>query len=112
MVQDWITIWQSELSAVAADREVQQAWSKLVAMWAANARAAAAFLPPGPYQASPRDGSSGRPRPEPPARPAPAAAASDAGQHEAESCIIERLARRVEELERRLAELDGSAAKP
>jgi len=107
-LNDWITIWQSELSALATDQEMQQAWSTLVGMWATGARAAAALLPPALHQPSPPDGSPRRPRPKPPARPAPIAAASDAGQPETDRGIIERLARRVEELERRLAELDGT----
>jgi hypothetical protein len=87
--QDWVTIWQSELNAMGTDREVQAAWAKLVSLWAQGARAAAAFLP---------DGAPGRARPEPPAGPAAPAAAPDA-----RDAALERLAKRVEELERRLA---------
>jgi len=96
--QDWITIWQSELNALATDREVQLAWIRLVEIWAANARAAGAFLPDAP---------NGRPRPEPPQGAPTPAAAPDAGDAEQQRRLLEHLARRVEELERRLAELGG-----
>jgi hypothetical protein len=87
--QDWITIWQSELNAMATDREAQQAFARMVSLWAASARAAGAFLPDGPP---------GRASPESPAGAAAATAAFDA-----RDAAIERLASRVEELERRLA---------
>jgi hypothetical protein len=101
--QDWVTIWQSELNALATDREAQQAWAKLVAVWAAQARAAGAFLPGRGFD----DPASGRTRAEPPAGPAAPAAAPDAGIVEQQRLAIEHLARRVEELERRLRELGG-----
>jgi hypothetical protein len=110
--QDWVTIWQSELSALATDREAQQAWMRLVEIWAAHARAAGAFLPArtqgAPHLRPGHDGAAGRARTEPSAGAASAPAASDAGDHERQRDDIGRLARRVEELERRLAELGGN----
>ncbi len=90
--QDWITIWQSELNAMATDREVPLALTRLVALWAEGARAAGAWLP---------DGSAGRAGTKPSAGAETAAAAPDP-----RDLAIERLARRVEELERRLGGLD------
>jgi len=91
---DWITIWQSELAAMATDREAQAVFRRLVGLWADGARAAGAWLP---------DATAGRTGPEPTPRPTAAAAAPDA-----RDLAIERLARRVEELERRLVGLDPS----
>ncbi len=31
IARDWITVWQSELAALATDREAQEAWQGLVA---------------------------------------------------------------------------------
>jgi hypothetical protein len=98
--QDWVTIWQSELNALATDREMQLGWARMVDMWATHARAAGALLP---------DGAPGRARPQPSAGSATPYAAPDPGDVERQRLAIERLARRVEELERRLAKLGGSA---
>ena len=37
LARDWITLWQSELAALAADREAQETWQALVALWAGAA---------------------------------------------------------------------------
>jgi len=105
--QDWVTIWQSELNALATDREPQQIWLRLVESWAVRARAAGAFLPACAQSMPGHDGASGRAPAEPSARAAPSAAAPDAGDSERQRADLERLARRVAELERRLAELGG-----
>jgi len=102
VARDWITLWQSELTAAAADREVQEAWQTLAGIWASVAGAMLQHLPRGVP-----DGTSAGPRPAgsagaaASARPAPAAAAPDARDAE-----IERLAGRVADLERRLADLE------
>ena len=36
---DWVTIWQSELAALAADREMQELLQRGIDCWAAQARA-------------------------------------------------------------------------
>ena len=89
--RDWIALWQSELAALAVDREAHESMQAMVALWAnaANAFLAAmpdGFLPPGP----------GRPAAPPGA--APAAAPPDPGDAE--------LRRRIVELERRITELE------
>jgi hypothetical protein len=90
MARDWITIVQSELASLAADREVQEAMQRLVAGWATAAEALV-----------PHDGPARPARAAAAARPAPAAAAPDARDAE-----IERLGARIAELETRLAALE------
>ena len=84
---DWITIVQSELAALASDREAQEMTQAVVAIWA---NAATTML-----RALPREWPATRAAAPP--RAAPAAAASDAGGAE-----IDDLRRRVRELEARL----------
>jgi len=98
IARDWITIWQSELTAAASDRELAELFVRLVDQWAAAAQAAACLLPGG------ADGAAGRAGAGPPAGAAAAAAAPDA-----RDAAIERLAERVAELERIIA---GLCAKP
>ncbi|EKM98859.1 MULTISPECIES: hypothetical protein [unclassified Acidocella] len=92
LAKDFVAVWQSELTAMAADRELRECWAATLALWAQAAAAAAALMPH-----EPPPGSS---RPAQPVRPAPAAAASGPGLDE-----VERLSRRVAELEQRLAQL-------
>src|SRR5208282_3800556 len=39
LARDWVTLWQSELAAIAADREAQESWQAIVALWAGTAGA-------------------------------------------------------------------------
>ena len=96
LARDWITLWQSELAALATDREAQEAWQTCLAVWAGMAMSMTAMLPRGGPSGAPGGG-----RPADAARPAAAAAAPDARDAE-----IERLARHIAELERRLARLE------
>jgi hypothetical protein len=117
-----MTIWQSELNAVATDREPAEAWAAYAALWSAGFKAAAALLPPllppfsGMPDGAPRHsrGSNGRAGAESPPGSAAAVAASDAGNVAGRDAAerIEQLARRVEELERRLAGLGEPLAEP
>ena len=34
LARDWITLWQSELAALAVDREAQETWHVLLSLWA------------------------------------------------------------------------------
>jgi len=102
IARDWITLWQSELTAAATDRELQETWQTLAGLWAGAAGAMLRGLPRGaPDGRFGAAAAPGRAGPAAPARPAPAAAAPDARDAE-----IERLARRVADLERRLADLE------
>ena len=99
LARDWITIWQSELAGLAADREAQETWQKLLALWGEAAWAVLGAAAGAPPQAREHpDGSTGTAQPP---RTAPAAAAPDARDGE-----IARLGARLDALEQRLAELE------
>jgi hypothetical protein len=91
LAEDWIALWRSELTAMAADRELRESWAALVALWAGAASSALALAQ------RPRDPGRAPLAAQPP-RPAAAAATSQPGLDE-----IERLNRRIAELEQRLA---------
>ena len=91
--RDWITVWQSELADTAVDRELQETWQRMLALWA---QAAGGPLP----------GWSDAGRSRSPVAPRATAAAAAPDTRDAE---IGRLAERVAELERRLAELGRDA---
>ena len=98
LAKDLVAMWQSELTAMAADRELRETWAATVALWAQVANAAAATLP---HEHNPPGSAS----PSQPPRPPAAAAAPQPGLVE-----IEQLNRRVAELEQRLASLiDGKS---
>ncbi len=80
IASDWITIWQSELSALAADREAQEAWVCWVANWAETFHAMLDLWP-----------STHDTRTNAPAGPAPALAAFD-GRDDAVGRLAERVA--------------------
>jgi hypothetical protein len=108
LARDWITLWQSELAAIAADREAQETWQAILALWAGaagalltaapRARTPPAYTPPARAPDERADGRSGAAAPT---GTAPAAAAPDPRDGE-----IERLTRHVAELESRLADLE------
>src|SRR5271168_1486361 len=45
LAQDWITLWQSELSAMAADPEMRESWQTMMAFWAGTMSAMLRGLP-------------------------------------------------------------------
>ena len=93
LAQDWITLWQSELAALAVDREAQETWQAMLALWAG---AASAML-----QARPHEHPERRAGASAAAGAAPVAAAPDP-----RDVAIERLTRRVGELEARLVDVE------
>ncbi|CAH2600301.1 conserved protein of unknown function [Rhodovastum atsumiense] len=99
LARDWITLWQSELAALAVDRELQETWHVVLALWAGAAGAMLQGLPRGMPDDGhgPGNGAGAAAAP----RPAPAAHAPDARDAE-----VEQLRHRVAELERRLAGLE------
>jgi hypothetical protein len=98
VARDWITIWQSELTAAATDPELIEGYTRMIDHWARAALAAAALLPGG------ADGAAGRA-----GAWAQAGAAAAAATPDARDAAIERLAGRVAELERIIAGLTSGA---
>jgi hypothetical protein len=107
LAEDWIALWQSELSALAADPELAEAWAAWAALAAAWMRAAAAprmhfpFPWPGADAVAPAWSA-------PPPWPASAAGAPEPGGDAGDAGGMDATAlrARVAELERRLADLE------
>jgi Lon protease-like protein len=93
LAKDFVALWQSELTAAAADRELREMFTALVGLWAGAANNALTQL-------ARHDAASGSAKTAQPAGAAPAPPASDASLAQ-----IEQLSRRVAELEQILAKL-------
>jgi hypothetical protein len=106
LAQDWITLWQSELSAMAADPELRESWQSMMAIWAGTMSTVLRGMPRAPTSDR-YERSAGQARTADAPRPPPAAAAPDTRDAE-----IERLARHVATLERRLADLERGSDPP
>jgi hypothetical protein len=48
LAEDWIAIWQSEITAYLTDPETQQAWAAMMAVWAGAAQAMMRSMQPPP----------------------------------------------------------------
>ncbi len=96
LARDWITLWQSELAAMAVDREAQETWLTMMALWAGAKDIPTAVPPERPH---------GRDY-EHAVGPSGTAAASAPDPRDTE---IERLARQVHDLEGRLAVLEHTS---
>ncbi|HET9147617.1 MAG TPA: hypothetical protein VFN77_06180, partial [Acetobacteraceae bacterium] len=103
LARDWIELWQSELAAMAADRELREGWTQMLSLWAG---AASSAVEAGMRMAR-HDGARGSSASHDAARAAPGAAAPDAGRDE-----IERLHRRIADLEARLAAMEERKPRP
>lgn len=96
LARDWVAMWQSELTAMAADREWQEGWAAMLALWAGAASMAINLISkPGHEQ----------PRPAASAGAAAAASASGPGG-DADEQRLGELHRRIAELEERLASIE------
>jgi hypothetical protein len=100
LARDWISLWQSELNALALDPETMRSWRSAMQAWSGIATWFLQAMPKAP-PAPPDDTQKRRSGPKSTARPASPAAAPDAGDNE-----IVRLMQHVAQLERRLANLE------
>ena len=102
LVEDWLTIWQSELAAMVLDRELQETQLALLDASAAQMRGRLRAASPPPAATGADDGrgaaAAGCAGPVPAPGTAALVAAPDARDAE-----LERLAARVAELEGKLA---------
>jgi len=107
LARDWITLWQSELAALAHDREAAETMVRLAGLWAGVAAAWLRAAPPSADDAQwPRPAGAAAA-----AGSAPAAAAPDAGAAALRD-VLGDLARRLDGIERRLAGLEGGGDRP
>jgi len=105
LAEDWIALWQSELSALATDRETQENWHTLLALWGSAASIWLRTMSFGRADAKSRPTPSRAPTATTRA-PAPAAAP------DVRDVEIDRLHSCIAELERRLADVERRAGKP
>jgi len=115
LARDWITLWQSELTAMAADRELQENLAAMMGLWAGAAAAMVNAMPRAAPRSSRKPGAGRRDRSAEPGDIPPAgrtaAAAAEGSQAAAAApdprdAEIQRLGDRVAELESRLAQLE------
>jgi hypothetical protein len=101
LAEDWVALWQSELTAMAADRELRESYAAMVSLWGATATAALGTLRAA-HESPHRN--TGAPQP-PGTTAAPAALVPRLDE-------IEQLNRRIAELEQRLAAFERDGARP
>lgn len=103
LAEDWIALWQSEIAGLAADPELAEQWAAWAALGAAWMRAATAMgtrlRPDGHDRSAAPQG--------PPTAAAPSQPGGDAGHGGGGQPAGDAMARRLAELERRLADLEG-----
>jgi hypothetical protein len=103
LARDWIELWESELTALASDREAREAWQAILSLWAGAAMTLFNAAPSSRDRRGMRSDGSGR------QADAAGTAAADAAS-DPRNAEIERLSRRLTALEARLAELEGQHA--
>ncbi len=91
LARDWVDICQSELTALAQDREVQEAWQAMLALWASAAHAMLRALPRASAHERPANSAHSARPPAPAATPDP------------RDATIKLLMQRIAGLEQRLA---------
>ena len=104
VIEDWATIWQSEMAGLLVDREVQEALLRAGEAWAAPLQAMAALwadLPQPQRGTGGGERTGGRAGANAAAGATAADAAPDGPRDAARDALIERLLQRVAELERR-----------
>lgn len=101
LAEDWVALWQSELTAMAADRELRESFTAMMTLWASTANASLRLLTPN------HDIAGRNPETLQPQGSAPIAAAFEPSLDE-----IANLNRRIAELERRLAGLEPEHPDP
>src|SRR3974390_3491959 len=106
LAQDWITLWQSELSALTVDREAQETWQAMLALWAGAATAMLAAVPPAGVHGHAYDPAARRTSADAAPGSPPPSAPPDNGD-----AAIDRLTRHIHELEARLAKLERSGGR-
>src|SRR4051794_26100297 len=52
LAQGWITLWESEIAALAADPEMREAWQAMASVWAGAMTAALRAVPAAPAPAA------------------------------------------------------------
>lgn len=92
LAKNLLAIWQSELTAMAADRELRENWVTMVHLWARAANAAVTVMAHDSTPGSPLSSQS-------------AGATSPHAAPDPRLDEVDALKRRVDELERRLAAL-------
>jgi hypothetical protein len=106
LAADWITLWESEVAALAQDADLAEAWAAGVALMAAYWRAQTSGMAAAMKWVPPiREPSPEAPRPAPAATPPAAGPGAGAGGADDAAALLARLA----ELERRLASVEGRA---
>ena len=100
-LRDWVALWQSELTALATDREVSEAWTRLLDFWSGFA---STMLPASQVMTDHDDNEPSAPTNIHGSTRSPPGAAASGPRGDA----IKRLERRVTELEKRLAAVERS----
>jgi hypothetical protein len=101
LARDWITLWQSEIAALAHDREAAETVARMAGIWAGLAASLLGAVPPAHEPAAAPHAATAPAAP----RAAPAHAAPDAGMAALHG-LLGDLAERLEGIERRLAALE------
>ena len=101
LARDWIVLWQSELTAMANDRELREAWAGLLTLWAGAASSAIDIAQRAARHEPSHSATRRHAGTDDAARPAPGGAAPHTGGDP-----VEHLHRRIAELEARLATLE------